>query len=654
MCGIVGVLNLQNRPSTEPITVLEMLAMIRHRGPDGFGVYRDARISLGNARLSIIDLKGGDQPIGNEDSTLWIVFNGEIFNYVELRPLLLARGHCFSTNSDTEVILHLYEDFGSNCLQFLNGQFSIAIWDTRQKSLFLARDRLGVRPLFYTLYDGRLIFGSEIKSILAYPGICAEIDSHSLNQIFTFWSTLSPRTLFRNIDEVPPGHYLHVRNGEIEIQPYWTLDFTQDAEPQSTQAYLDELEHLLIDATRIRMRAEVPVGAYLSGGLDSSTTTALIRKYTNAPLDTFSIAFADDPEFDESVFQQLVAEFLGTNHHVVHCTHDDIAQVFPAVIWHTETPILRASPAPMFLLSQLVHDHQFKVVVTGEGADEFLAGYDIFKEMQIRRFWAKQPASQLRPQLLRRLYPEIARLSSSNPAYLNAFFAQGLTDTDSPYYSHTIRWNNTARARRLLAQPEPISFESLPLPSTFDQWSPLAQAQYFEIDIFLSSYLLSSQGDRPAMAHSVEGRFPFLDHRVVEFCNRLPPELKLRGLTEKWLLKQLGRQLLPAEIWTRRKRPYRAPIHRSFFNSHSPDYVQELLSEQALRSSGLFKPSPVLQLVRKAAGGSPLSEVEDMTIAGIISTQLVHEQFVKNFRQSPISPTEHIRLIERQPGIEKC
>jgi asparagine synthase (glutamine-hydrolysing) len=654
MCGIVGVLNLQDRPSTEPITVLEMLAMIRHRGPDGFGVYRDAKVCLGNARLSIIDLIGGDQPISNETSTLWIVFNGEIFNYVELRPMLLARGHHFSTHSDTEVILHLYEDFGPNCLQFLNGQFSIAIWDTRKKSLFLARDRLGVRPLFYTLYDGRLIFGSEIKSLLAYPGICAEIDSHSLNQIFTFWSTLSPRTLFRNIDEVPPGHYLQVCDGKIEIQSYWTLDFTQDTEPRSSQSYLDELEHLLIDATCIRMRADVPVGAYLSGGLDSSITTALVRKYTNAPLDTFSIAFADDPEFDESVFQHQVAEFLGTNHHVVHCTHDDIARVFPAVIWHTETPILRASPAPMFLLSLLVRDHQFKVVVTGEGADEFLAGYDIFKEMQIRRFWAKQPASQLRPKLLRRLYPEITRLSSSNPAYLNAFFAQGLDDTDSPYYSHAIRWNNTARARRLLAQPESISFDSIPLAPAFDKWSSLAQAQYFEIAIFLSSYLLSSQGDRPAMAHSVEGRFPFLDYRVVEFCNRLPPELKLRGLTEKWLLKQLGRRLLPAEIWTRRKRPYRAPIHRSFFNPHTPDYVQELLSEQALRSTGLFKPGPVLQLVRKASSGTALSEVEDMTIAGIISTQLVHEQFVKNFRQSPISPTEHVRLIERQPGIEKC
>jgi asparagine synthase (glutamine-hydrolysing) len=648
MCGITGVLNLNDHPPVEATTLLQMLEMIRHRGPDGFGIYRDEHVGLGSARLSIIDLSGGDQPISNEDGTLWIVFNGEIFNYVELRPQLVARGHRFSTNTDTEVIVHLYEDYGPACLPYLNGQFALALWDARQRSLFLARDRLGVRPLFYTIDDGRLVFGSEIKALLAHPGITAEIDSLALNEIFTFWSTLSPRSIFQHIEAVPPAHYLLARNGEIKIQPYWTLDFAETEDTTRTPAdYIAELESLLIDATRIRLRADVPVGAYLSGGLDSSTTTAIIRKYTNAPLDTFSIAFADNPEFDESHFQRQMAEHLGTDHHVVQCTHADIGRAFPDVIWHTETPMLRTAPVPMFLLSRLVHDLQFKVVVTGEGADEFLAGYDIFKEMQVRRFWAKRPSSEIRPLLFHKLYPDIVGLGGGSWAYVKAFFERGLTDTDSPYYSHALRWNNTARTRQFLLQPQDIPFDQIPLPSSFNRWSRLAQAQYLEIAVFLSQYLLSSQGDRPAMAHSVEGRFPFLDHRVVEFCNRLPAHLKLHGMTEKWLLKQVGRKLVPPEIWRRPKRPYRAPIHRSFFNANTPDYVNDLLSEESLRASGLFNVAAVRQLVRKASSGMRLSEVEDMAVAGVLSTQLVHRQFVKAFTLAPVRRRDHIKVVDR-------
>ena len=548
MCGIVGVVNLKERPPTEEGSLLQMLATIQHRGPDGFGIYRDANAALGSARLSIIDLNSGDQPIGNEDGTMWIVFNGEIFNYIELRPELEARGHRFSTQSDTEIILHLYEDFGPGCLRYLNGQFAIAIWNEQERSLFLARDRLGVRPLFYTLHDGRLIFGSEIKALLAYPGVKAEIDTTSLAQVFMYWSTLSPRTIFSGIVDIPPGHYMVVQKGQLRLESYWNMDFLEDADSTRTERdYIEEFEHLLIDATRIRLRADVPVGAYLSGGLDSSTTTAIIRNYTNARLDTFSIAFADNPEFDESKFQQRMARFLGTNHHVVECMHADIGRVFPEVIWHTETPILRTAPAPMFLLSKLVHDSHFKVVVTGEGADEFLAGYDIFKEMKVRRFWARSPDSEMRPLLLRRLYPDIGKLNKTTSAYLTAFFKKGLTETNSPYYSHALRWSNTGRTKRfLLHEPEDHS-DQIPLPDAFNQWSLLAQAQYLESSIFLPQYLLASQGDRVAMAHSVEGRFAFLDYRIVEFCNRLPAFLKMRGLREKWLLKQLGRKLLPAE-----------------------------------------------------------------------------------------------------------
>jgi asparagine synthase (glutamine-hydrolysing) len=652
MCGIVGILNLYDAQPVPEEVLRQMLAAIRHRGPDEFGIYRDEWANLGNARLSIIDLGGGQQPICNEDGTLWIVFNGEIFNHLELRPDLEARGHRFKTHCDTEVILHLYEEYGPDCLSHLNGQFAIAIWDTRNRSIFLARDRLGVRPLFYTVCDRQLIFGSEMKTLLAHPKVSASIDPVALAQVFTFWSALPPNTIFEDIQTLPPAHYLLIQNGNLNLQPYWNLDFAEESESErSPQDYLDEFEHLLIDSTLIRLRADVPVAAYLSGGLDSSTTTAIIRKYTQNPLDTFSIAFSD-PEFDESEFQRQMADLLGTDHQVIYCTQPDIGRVFPDVIWHTETPILRTAPAPMFMLSELVHQHNLKVVITGEGADEFLGGYDIFKEMAVRRFWAKQPDSKLRPLLLRKLYPEISRLGSSNEAFLIAFFKKNLTETDSSFYSHAIRWANSTRLQRLLLEQPPKALpqwteELVPLPPDYKRWSNLAQAQYLEIVTFLSPYLLSSQGDRVAMAHSVEGRFPFLDYRMVEFCNRLPSKLKLRGLNEKWLLRQVASKLLPADIWQRRKRPYRAPIHRSFFHPDAPAYVSELLSEDALRESGLFNPQAVAQLARKAQSGGQLGEVDDMAIAGVLSTQLVYNQFVKTFnaRLSTLVPSDRVKVI---------
>jgi len=649
MCGIVGILNLRDHPPADEALLRRMLGTIRHRGPDEFGVYRDAQVGLGSARLSIIDLSSGQQPIGNEDGTQWIVFNGEVFNYVELRPQLEARGHRFSTTTDTEVILHLYEDHGPACLEYLNGQFAIAIWDARGRSLFLARDRLGIRPLFYTVHDGQLVFGSEIKAILTHPGIRAELDTTSLDQVFTFWSALSPRTVFRGIQEIPPSHYLLAHEGQLTIQPYWSLDFAPepDAASRTAPEYLEEFERLLIDATCIRLRADVPVGAYLSGGLDSSVTTAIIHKYTDNRLDTFSISF-EDPEFDESRFQRQMAAYLGTNHQVVYCSYADVGRVFPDVIWHTETPILRTSPAPMFLLARLVRDHDLKVVLTGEGADEVLAGYDIFQETAVRRFWARDPDSQMRPLLLQRLYSYIPDLSRGE--YLKAFFQRGLSDTASPFYSHAIRWGNTARTRRFFSHPPEGLPEPPPPPPAFHGWSSLAQAQYLEMTVFLSQYLLSSQGDRMAMAHSVEGRFPFLDYRLVEFCNRLPPRLKLRGLTEKWLLKQLGRELVPSDIWQRPKQPYRAPIHRSFFNDATPDYVQELLSDEALRANGLFNPAAVARLTHKAQESPRLSEVDEMALVGILSTQLVHHRFVEAFRPSALRPGDRVKVVDRTPA----
>jgi asparagine synthase (glutamine-hydrolysing) len=657
MCGIAGILDRSTTP--DELTVRRMLGMIRHRGPDEFGIYLARDVALGNARLSIVDLAGGQQPIGNEDGTLWIVFNGEIFNHVELRQELEARGHQFSTHCDTEVILHLYEDYGPECLSRLNGQFAIAIYNEQNRSLFLARDRLGVRPIFYTQAANGLVFASEVKAVLAHPGVTAQLDPIALQQIFTYWSTLPPRSCFRNVQSLPPGHYLIAQNDRVEIAPYWHLTFDNKSGRGNANAskadYIEEFRELLVDATRIRLRADVPVGAYLSGGLDSSTIAAIIKHTGHGHLDTFSIAFSD-PKFDESEHQKRMAAFLGTEHQVVYATHSDIGRVFPEVIWHTETPIMRTSPAPMFLLSRLVHDRKYKVVLTGEGADEFLAGYDIFKEAMVRRFWARQPDSTRRPKLLQRLYSDISQLNATGQAYLKAFFGAGLEETTRSDYSHFIRWRNNRRAcnffskelRASLDQQRNQTDSDLPLPDGFKSWGPLEQAQALEITIFLSHYLLSSQGDRPAMAHSVEGRFPFLDYRVVEFCTRLPSRLKLNGLTEKYLLRQVAKEWLPAEILARVKRPYRAPIHKSFFNEARLDYVRELLQPEAIRSAGFFNPEAVSQLVTKIEQNRPLGETDDMALVGIISTQLVHQQFVENFALSPaIADTDIVRVIDR-------
>jgi asparagine synthase (glutamine-hydrolysing) len=658
MCGIIGVYNQSEQKLVDRQILLQMLAMIRHRGPDGFGIYRDESVGLGSARLSIIDLAGGDQPISNEDGSLWIVFNGEIFNYVELRPALEARGHHFSTHSDTEVIVHLYEDYGPDCLQQLNGQFALAIWDANRRQLFLARDRLGIRPLFYTLHQGQLIFGSEIKTLLAYPGVQAELDPEALDQIFTYWSALAPRSAFKNIFEVPPGHYLLAQGEHFSTHAYWSLDFGDGSIPgASLQNYQDQLEALLVDAARIRLRADVPVGAYLSGGLDSSTITAIIRNFTDTPLDTFSISFSD-PEFDESPFQRQMADFLGTKHQVVYIRHSDIGNMFPDVIWHTEIPILRTAPVPLYKLSELVRQNHYKVVLTGEGADEILAGYDIYKEAKIRRFWAKQPGSQLRPLLFNRLYPEISHMPNSN-AYLASFFGAGLEDTNARDYSHQVRWRATSRAKRFfsaalqaeLAQRAGASGQKVDYPADFDRWGPLGQAQYLESSIFLPQYLLSSQGDRVGMAHSVEGRFPFLDYRVVEFCSQLPPEVKLFGLNEKFLLRRLASKWLPDEIWQRRKRPYRAPIHRSFFGQEGAlEYVSELLSPRCLEAAGFFNPTAVQGMAQKLASGKRIGETDDMALAGILSTQLVWQQFVVDFRRHMPAPARPDELTKDITG----
>jgi len=634
MCGICGVVR-NDGVAQDPKLIRRMTTALRHRGPDETGFYEDSHISLGHARLSIIDLAGGHQPMQSASGSLWITFNGEIFNYIELRDELTRKGHRFLTRSDTEVILALYKQEGEACVQHLNGQWAFAIWDIANRKLFASRDRVGVRPFFYTKIDNRFLFASEIKALLECDEVKRELDLTALDQIFTLWVTLPPRTAFRNIWQLPAGHCLRVENGELRIWQYWSHQYDPNpATAANEDRTAEELLSLLTDATRLRLRSDVPVGTYLSGGLDSTLTTSLTRQVAGDRLRSFGVSF-EDAEFDERPYQSEAASFLNVEHTDICCSYANIAEAFPEVIRHTEQPLLRTAPAPLYLLSNRVRQDGFKVVLTGEGADEIFGGYDIFKEAKIRRFWSDSPNSLRRPMLLKRLYPYMENVQRQPAAYLQHFFRVEATDLSNPFFSHLPRWELTSKlkmfftdeVRTELRDKNVYAELERALPTEFWGWDKFCQAQYLEVHYLLPGYILSSQGDRMAMAHSVEARYPFLDHRVIEFAARLHASLKMKVLNEKYLLKRIAKNRLPDSIVRRPKQPYRAPDARSFVN-HKPSYVDELMSADTIKSYGIFRPEAVNALISKCESGRAIGVKDNMAYVGILSTQLLVREFM--------------------------
>jgi asparagine synthase (glutamine-hydrolysing) len=415
MCGIAGIVETHGRePDLDALQ--RMVELIRYRGPDAQATHVSGPCALGHARLSIVDLATGQQPMSNGDGRLWLVFNGEIYNHVELRAALEAKGHRFRTRSDTEVILHLYEEYGEACVERMNGQWAFALWDERRQQLFMARDQPGIAPLFYAQHEGRLLFGSEMKSILGFPDFPRRIDPRALDNLMTTWSVVPPRGLFEGVVELPPGHMLTFRDGQVTVRRYFELAYDEIDEATPGPELCERVLAELVDAARLRFqRSDVPVGAYLSGGLDSTLIASIVRRFTDVPLRTFSVRF-EDAEFDEGRYQDEARSYLGVEHQELMCRKDDIARHFPDVIWHAERSVVRTAPAPMYLLSGLVRDAGYKVVLTGEGADEMFGGYDIFKEAKVRRWIAQKPGSRLRPLLLRRLYPYLPQLQRQSPA----------------------------------------------------------------------------------------------------------------------------------------------------------------------------------------------------------------------------------------------
>jgi asparagine synthase (glutamine-hydrolysing) len=668
MCGVGGILNLAGRPPPDPLALERMASAQRHRGPDGWGVYRDARCGLTHVRLSIIDLATGAQPLSNETGTLWISFNGEIFNYVELREGLVALGHTFRTRSDTEVIVHAFEEWGDGCFARFNGQWALALWDEARGRLTLSRDRLGVRPLHLCEHDGRLLFASEVKGLYAAdPTLPRALDPAGLAEAFTFWSPVPPRTPFAGITELRPGTVrTYEANGAIRDVAYWQARYPLDGERErvfggSLGEAAEAVRAALTEATRLRMvRADVPVGCYLSGGLDSSLVAALAARA--APrFSTFSLRFSD-AEYDETPWQRRMAERLGTDHRDIVVSRADVASAFPEVVLHAERPLLRTAPGPLSLLARLVRESGIKVVLTGEGADELFAGYDLFREAKIRRFWARQPSSRCRPLLLERLYPYLSRSPVAQRAMSRRFFGRDLAHADRAGFGHALRWDSAAALQRLFA---PAVRESLAgvdvraellgdLPAEFARWSPLAQDQYLEIRTLLSGYLLSSQGDRMLMAHSVEGRFPFLDRDVIALAEALPASHKLRRLDEKHVLKRAARGLVPDAIAGRKKQPYRAPDALAFCGGAIPRWVDELLAPEAIRAAGVFDPALVGALWGKCRdhdGAAQFSNQDNMAVVGVLSTQLLWDRLVRPVPEPPrLVPG---RLVDRLGALQE-
>jgi asparagine synthase (glutamine-hydrolysing) len=627
MCGIAGLVRADEDVAVREDALRRMARALRHRGPDGFGLGLGPGAGFVSTRLAIFDIPGGWQPIVTEPDGSAIVYNGEVYNHPELRADLAAGGVDCRTLTDTEVVLRLLVRDGLDALHRLNGQFAFAWWQPRERRLTLVRDRFGVRPLHYAVQaDGGLVFGSEAKALFASGEIAAEPDLAGVDDVFTTWGPRAPVTPFRGVRQLRPGSLLVWERGRIVAdRTWWRPDYTaRDAAPE------EELLELMRDSVRLRLRADVAVGTYLSGGLDSSLITALARDASEHRLRTFSVAFQDE-RFDERSHQQAVASALGTEHHVLDIGPADIADAFRDVVRHAEAPLIRTAPVPLYLLARATREHGITVVATGEGADELFWGYDLFKEVVLRRRALHDEAALAE---LDELYPYLAATGARRgPAWRRFFLDAGAPD--DPLFSHQTRAVSTAAVKAFYA-PE-VEAALLPrdsmqalrddLPEAFVGWSALERASYLEVRTLLEPYLLAAQGDRVAMAHGVEGRYPFLDHRVFEHAVRMAPAGKLDGMREKAALRDLAASVLPARIADRPKQPYRAPEFAPFFADGSPDWVEELLSPAALRETGLFDEQRVAGLVRRCRSGRASGLREGMALVGVLSTQAWHEIF---------------------------
>ncbi len=632
MCGIAGAIDLSGADRSFPVARLRaMTDAIVHRGPDDAGAHFEAGVALGARRLAIVDLNGGHQPIGSEDGSTWVAFNGELFEYPELRRGLLARGHHLATRCDTEAWVHLYEDHGEAVFHQTRGQFAVALWDRRARTLFLGRDRVGICPLFHAEADGWLLWGSEVKAILASGLVRAEPDVPGLDYFFNFFSSSPTRSVFHGIKIVPPGHYLKVVDGRVSIRQYWDLDFPDRGDERRSAdptPLVDELEAHLATAIERRLRGDVPVASYLSGGLDSTVVLGLATRERGGPVASYTIGL-DGAGPDERARAEESARALGSALTTVRMDRSGIAAAYPSLIRAAEVPVVDTSCACLLRLAEAVHGQGHRVVLTGEGADEALAGYIWFKMQRstdkFRGVVGDRISARIRNLALDAIGGGRAHRSSYTPIHglrtaqqdlydllgqsRSLFYGQGMWDRlgDHSAYADTGITNHR-----------------------IGRWAPLNQSLYVGYKMMLAGLLLFSKGDRVAMNASVEGRYPFLDDDLIQFCATLAPEYKLRGRTDKWLLRQVAARTLPPRIARRPKTMFRASRLSTFFGPDRPGWVDQLLSPESLRATGYFDPRAIAK-ARKIPTWMPILTPKrlglDLGLTCVVSTQLWHHTY---------------------------
>jgi asparagine synthase (glutamine-hydrolysing) len=583
MCGFVGYTDLKNEREASRPLLAEMTKRLVHRGPDSDGYFVEGATGLGFRRLSIIDLVSGDQPIYNEDGSLVLLCNGEIYNYRELRNTLQQKGHVFSTNSDVEVLLHLYEDEGVDFLNKINGQFAFVIHDRKQKTLFLARDHFGIVPLFYAVTDGTFIFGSEIKALLQHPAIDREVDLTGLDQVFSFPGLVSPRTMFKGIESVPNGHYVLVKNGNVKITQYWDLDYPQAGDivrdkPESY--YVEKLKYLFAQSVKYRLQADVPVGFYLSGGLDSSMIASMIRNVSpGVTRHSFSIGF-NQTDICEAKYQRMMAEYTDSAHHEIMFDWKEIAERLPRMIYHSECPVKETYNTCSMALSAAAKASGITVILTGEGADELFAGYVgyRFDQLGLRAEKKNDLESMLEDELREKLWGD-ATLFYETEHY-------AFRETRSALYSATLNdcFDEFDCLNFPLVNKERLQGRHF-----------VHQRSYLDFKLRLADHLISDHGDRMALAHSVEGRYPFLDIDLVEFSKCIPPELKLNQFTEKYILRKVAEDLVPPEIVNREKYGFHAP-GTPYLLRQNIEWINDLLSHERIKRQGYFNPDIIERL----------------------------------------------------------
>ncbi|MBD0372883.1 MAG: asparagine synthase (glutamine-hydrolyzing) [Pyrinomonadaceae bacterium] len=599
MCGIAGFVEREKEDAPglgpERAEVLDrMCLVISHRGPDDQGTMVRGTAALGMRRLSIIDLAGGHQPISGCDSRVTVVFNGEIYNYRELQKDLEARGHRFQTHSDTESIVHLYEEYGAACVEHLRGMFGFAIWDERERELFLARDRAGKKPLYYTLTPrGTLVFGSELKSLLEHKEVERSSDVEALDAYLTFGYVPDPLSIFRGVRKLPPGHHLTYKDGKIKVEQYWDFPFEEETVQRSESDYLEELSALLDEAVRLRLVADVPLGAFLSGGVDSSAVVAFMSRHTAQPVKTFSIGFHED-SYSELKYARVAAKHFGTDHHEFIVT-PDICHIVDELAWHFDEPFADSSAIPTYMVSKLAREH-VKVVLSGDGGDELFAGYTRYAVDRRRSGFAHLP-SALRRGVMR-------PLSRSLPhgAWGRNFLYNIALDPIDRYVDSISVFSElnkpslyTEDFRREFQAHERIVERYRSLAASVTTKEPLDGMLYLDSKTYLPGDILTKV-DRMSMAVSLEARVPLLDHRLIEFVSRIPASMKMRGLEAKHIFKRAVRDHVPAEILDRPKQGFGMPLQQ-WINEQLRERIRETLSDKRTRERGIIEERYVRRLL---------------------------------------------------------